>query len=360
YADNYQYIPEPDENNNYMVKTIVYGSGSNETTKTESVSLHNLSIVNENLIAKYSKNFITCVHLLASNSQIIHVQNYYCTEGNNIVVSQLLSNFNVTVGQSYKLCHGNNYNICSALMALANHTVATETTQTNITNPDLVVSDMTFNPANPTTSDLIKINVTVKNIGSTTAGTSILQVNYDPGMVYTRLSISSLAAGASYSSLLSWYLPANSYTFTAVADKDSQVSEQNENNNLLVKSLTVTSLSIINTTTTTNQTNLSVTVLTPNGNENWHVGNAYNIQWISQNLPSGNNIGIQLMRGLAIEQILFAQLPNNQNSATWTVPYNIPYNVVPSLYKIRVTYIPSSGAIEAEDSSDATFNIVYP
>ncbi len=125
YVDNYQYIPEPDENNNYMVKTIVYGRGANETTKTESVSLHNLSIVNENLIVKYSKNFVTCVHLLTSNSKIIHIQNYYCTEGNNIAVSQPASNFNVTAGQSYKLCHGNNYNICSALRTLENLTVPT-------------------------------------------------------------------------------------------------------------------------------------------------------------------------------------------------------------------------------------------
>ncbi len=109
----------------------------------------------------------------------------------------------------------------------------------------------------------------------------------------------------------------------------------------------------------TNQTK-TINVISPNGNENWHVNNTYNIQWASQNLPSGNNIGVQLMRGLAIEQILFVQLPNSQTNVAWTVPFNIPYNVVPSQYKIRVTYIPSSGIIEAQDTSDAAFNIVYP
>ncbi|MBI2522808.1 hypothetical protein HYW19_00290 [Candidatus Woesearchaeota archaeon] len=119
------YIFESNEDNNYMVKTVVYGSGANETTTTESVSLHNLTVKDENLMVEYSKNFVTCVHLLTSNSKITHTQNYYCSEGNNIAVTQLLSNFNVTVGQSYKLCHGNNYNICSGLKTLENQTVAT-------------------------------------------------------------------------------------------------------------------------------------------------------------------------------------------------------------------------------------------
>jgi|SRR3989338_2859247 len=115
---------------------------------------------------------------------------------------------------------------------------------------DLIVDSMTFEPANPTASDTIKINITVKNTGTATAGSSVLQVNYDPGW-YTRLSVPSLAPGASFSGLLSWILSANSYTFTATADKDGQVSEQNENNNALVKSLVVTGA----TNQTTNNTN---------------------------------------------------------------------------------------------------------
>ncbi len=322
------YIFESNEGNNYMVKTIVYGSGANETTTTESVSFHNLSIVNENLIAEYSKNFITCVHLVTSNYGKTSIQNYYCTEGNNIAVSQPVSNFNVTAGQSYKLCHGNNYNICSSLKTLVNLTAPTVSctdydngdnlfvasyaekgtqkqydkcgtagqnyeiiegvctngqlsgvphscpsgtvckdiryepavnanvsacvNQTATSNPDLIVESMTFEPANPTSSDVIKINITVKNIGTATAGSSVLQVNYDPGW-YTRLSVPSLVSGGSYSWLLSWTLAANSYTFTATADKDSQVSEQNENNNALVKSLIVTA-ALNQSTNNTNQT----------------------------------------------------------------------------------------------------------
>ena len=79
---------------------------------------------------------------------------------------------------------------------------------TTTSSPDLIVSDMTFNPLNPKSSDLIKINITVKNIGTATAGSSVLQVNYDPGS-YTRLSVPSLVPGANHSWLLSWALSAH-------------------------------------------------------------------------------------------------------------------------------------------------------
>jgi hypothetical protein len=293
------------------------GACANTTTFSNSVNLLNLSILYGNLTVEYSKNFDTCVHLVGERFEKTSNYNFYCKEGENINVSQYMWNFNLVVGNKYKLCHGNNYNVCSKLKTLVNLTPLTAscvdfdngdnifvasyakkgsqkqydkcgtsgqnyeiiegvcrngqlsgiphscpsgskcvnvryepavnaylgacTNQTNETlsaTPDLIVNSMTFNPSNPTSSDLIRINISVKNIGNVTSGNSVLQIDYNPGW-YTRLSVPSLISGASFSGLLSWNLAANYYTFTASADKDNNVFEQNENNNVLVKNILV-------------------------------------------------------------------------------------------------------------------------
>ncbi len=66
----------------------------------------------------YGKNFDTCVHLLNSQKQIVHVQNHFCETGLNTTSVRTQSDFNVAIraGQSYQLCHGNNYGVCSPLV----------------------------------------------------------------------------------------------------------------------------------------------------------------------------------------------------------------------------------------------------
>ncbi len=83
----------------------------------DTVTLQGLAIDSNNLKVTYSKNFATCAHLLNENSVITHTQNFFCQQGDNLTVSQPLTNFTaaVTSGAKLKLCHGNNYGICSAL-----------------------------------------------------------------------------------------------------------------------------------------------------------------------------------------------------------------------------------------------------
>ena len=57
--------------------------------------------------------------MLNSNNTILHTQNLFCTSGNNsttVSASQLNSSFQS--GIQVKLCHGNNYNICSQLVTV--------------------------------------------------------------------------------------------------------------------------------------------------------------------------------------------------------------------------------------------------
>ena len=68
----------------------------------------------------YGKNFPTCVHLLTTMKKIVHVQNLFCETGLNKTAVRTTADFTVPIaaGQSYQLCHGNNYNVCSAAVGV--------------------------------------------------------------------------------------------------------------------------------------------------------------------------------------------------------------------------------------------------
>jgi peptidoglycan hydrolase-like protein with peptidoglycan-binding domain/protocatechuate 3,4-dioxygenase beta subunit len=91
----------------------------------DAVTLSSAAIVGDQLTVSYSKNFATCAHLLTSSSAITHTNNFYCTQGNNITITQPLSGFtSVSSDAQVKLCHGNNYNTCSSLVSVSKSAVA--------------------------------------------------------------------------------------------------------------------------------------------------------------------------------------------------------------------------------------------
>jgi len=100
-----------------------YGTGGSEDAPIleihsseiaqDSIQFHNIKIDGDNLVVSYSKNFATCAHLKKSNHSLVHTNNFFCQQGNNIEITQPLSKFTVFEGQELMLCHGNNGNICS-------------------------------------------------------------------------------------------------------------------------------------------------------------------------------------------------------------------------------------------------------
>lgn len=99
----------------------------------------------------------------------------------------------------------------------------------------------------------------------------------------------------------------------------------------------------------------SITVISPNGGENWTEGSTHTIQWTSQNIPAGNNMGIRVMNGKFEQQIIRSLLSSTDTSYSWWVPKNIPYNYQ---YTIQVYHFDSMGIIVAKDDSDAPFTIL--
>jgi hypothetical protein len=110
---------------------------------------------------------------------------------------------------------------------------------------------------------------------------------------------------------------------------------------------TVFDFSDNNFTIGTNNTG-SVTVITPNGSENWIIGCPYTIQWITS-VPSP--VKIELYRNGSFYMVVCSQLPAGQNIYSWTPPYTVtPGNN----FKIKVSLLTSAAGF---DFSNADFAI---
>jgi hypothetical protein len=91
-----------------------------------------------------------------------------------------------------------------------------------------------------------------------------------------------------------------------------------------------------------------ITVVSPNGLENWIRGTTQTIKWKSTGSP-GANVKIELLKG-AVKSTIIAST-DNDGSYSW----NIPSTQTPGMdYKIRVTSTTNSAYT---DTSDNTFTI---
>jgi uncharacterized repeat protein (TIGR01451 family) len=104
-----------------VASLIVIGASS--VASAETVTLHSVTKDTnaQTLTVIYSKDFATCAHLVTSSFQITHSNNFFCTQGNNVSVTQPLSAFPLIQNgsvSSVKLCNGNNYGVCSALVEI--------------------------------------------------------------------------------------------------------------------------------------------------------------------------------------------------------------------------------------------------
>lgn len=129
-ADPDNLLSETDESNNAMqcygeicpakppVKTPsptpkLAPSPAPDLGMTGTVTLKSIILEGNNIIIDYTKDFSTCAHLLTSDMKMVHTKNFFCENKGPISVS--LSDFNTDLkpGTQLKLCHGNNYGLCS-------------------------------------------------------------------------------------------------------------------------------------------------------------------------------------------------------------------------------------------------------
>ncbi|GAA1902887.1 CARDB domain-containing protein [Streptomyces durmitorensis] len=98
-------------------------------------------------------------------------------------------------------------------------------------NPDLTVSNLTWDPANPSESDEIGVNATVRNSGSAASGATTVNVSLG-GTVAGTAPVPALGAGESATVKVGIGKRAQgSYTVSAVVDPSDTIDEQDDDNN---------------------------------------------------------------------------------------------------------------------------------
>jgi 5-hydroxyisourate hydrolase-like protein (transthyretin family) len=109
--------------------------------------------------------------------------------------------------------------------------------------------------------------------------------------------------------------------------------------------------------------NPAITVITPNGGEEWYIGDVKEIKWSYQGDP-GSNVKIDLLNSsdtlVATIKTPTSKGKNGMGSYKWTIPATGTSAVSPGDYKIRVSSTNTTGITGTADTSDATFTIKTP
>lgn len=101
---------------------------------------------------------------------------------------------------------------------------------------------------------------------------------------------------------------------------------------------------------------LKISVITPNGGENWTVGSSHNITWSYSGDP-GAQVKIDLLKGGSVASTISSGTSvgyNGSGSYTWVIPQSLTPG---SDYKVRVT---STSNSSYTDTSDNNFSIAAP
>ena len=97
----------------------------------------------------------------------------------------------------------------------------------------------------------------------------------------------------------------------------------------------------------------ALTVMSPNGSENWTTGTKLTVQWTYSGNP-GPFVKIELLKGGVLNRTIKARISAGKGAYTWTVPAK---QKLGNDYRIRIR---STSNIAYTDTSDSDFSIVSP
>ena len=209
---------------------ITYPNGSETLTKGQNYTINWTS-------SNVSGNVL--IHLYKGSS-------YYST----IAASTSNDGSYYPFNPSDSLPDANDYQICMSAMSGTVSDCSGNFTIQSPPKPDLVVQNQSASPTTVEAGSSTYISCTVKNQGSGSAASSYIKyylssnTTYDPVDTYlTSDYVSSLSSGGTSSENATVTIPSGTSTGTKYilfyADKDSSVSESNENNNVAYKAITV-------------------------------------------------------------------------------------------------------------------------
>ncbi|MDF2538794.1 MAG: Xylosidase/arabinosidase [Herbinix sp.] len=112
----------------------------------------------------------------------------------------------------------------------------------SVSQPDLIVTDITYTPANPVAGNAVTFQAVVKNQGTTAGAAGIVTFKVNGNQVTTSANnTTAIAAGASQTITATgtWTAAAGNYSITATADNNNTTVESNESNNSYSENLTI-------------------------------------------------------------------------------------------------------------------------
>ncbi|GAB3889671.1 CARDB domain-containing protein [Kibdelosporangium lantanae] len=118
-------------------------------------------------------------------------------------------------------------------------TASTQLVVAQAPGPDLQVTGITSNPANPAVGAPVTFTVAVNNRGTTASGASVTRVTVGSTTLNTNTPAVNAGQTLQVASTGSWTATNGGATITATADATNTVAETNENNNSLSQSIVV-------------------------------------------------------------------------------------------------------------------------
>ena len=115
--------------------------------------------------------------------------------------------------------------------AESNETNNAKTIALSTPAPDLTIKNITWSPAYPSIGDIVTFTVTIKNQGSSEAGSSYVAYYIDDAYL-TSAFVNQLVPGATATKTFSWKAQAGSHIVKAIADSNEEVTESDESNNV--------------------------------------------------------------------------------------------------------------------------------
>jgi PKD repeat protein len=120
-----------------------------------------------------------------------------------------------------------------------NNQITQNTTTTASTLPDLTATNLQL-PANPVVGTTYTINVTIANTGASDITSNFAVKLYDNNTQIQKITVTSLAAGASTILSFNWTpTTTGTHNLSVIADANKQLTEVIENNNQVTQSVTV-------------------------------------------------------------------------------------------------------------------------
>lgn len=203
-------------------------------------------------------------------------------------------------------------------------------------SPDLVVSNVVWNPTSPTVGSSVTFTVTVKNQGNDAVSSSYIYYYID-GSKVDYDSVNSISPGGSATTTFSWVAQAGSHSIKAVVDPENKIIESNEGNNENTVNFIGTPSDLIISDIVWNPTSPSV-------------GSSTTITVTINNQGAGNALGTYVYYYIDGSKVDYDSINSLSSGGSATSTFS--WIVQPGSHSIKAVIDPENKVTESDESNN--------